>query len=327
MILDYTELYDALGEASFGAWGEALRMQVDAVLKNAKHGNLPKWKQTIDALPAFECEECSWQDELRFTGRFVKAGAVAEEQAEVCLKELLPWRKGPLRINEIFIDTEWRSDWKWKRLVGHISPLAGRRVLDIGCGNGYHLWRMLGAGAKLALGVDPLWLYVMQFWATKHFAPASSPAWVLPLGVDELPNLLPEFDTVFSMGVLYHRMSPFEHLLKLQNLLRAGGELVLETLVIDAGRGEVLVPDGRYAKMRNVWFIPSVSEMVAWLQRVGWKNVRCVDVTPTSCEEQRSTEWMQFESLADFLDPEDASKTIEGYPAPVRAVFIAEKLP
>jgi tRNA (mo5U34)-methyltransferase len=49
-----------------------------------------------------------------------------------------------------------------------------------------------------------------------------------------------------------------------------------------------------------------------------------VDISTTSIEEQRSTEWMKFESLKDFLDPEDPSKTVEGHPAPIRAVFVAE---
>ncbi|MEY8213807.1 MAG: DUF1698 domain-containing protein, partial [Colwellia sp.] len=29
------------------------------------------------------------------------------------------------------------------------------------------------------------------------------------------------------------------------------------------------------------------------------------------------------QSLSDFLDPQDKNKTIEGYPAPQRAIFIA----
>jgi tRNA (mo5U34)-methyltransferase len=49
-----------------------------------------------------------------------------------------------------------------------------------------------------------------------------------------------------------------------------------------------------------------------------------VDISTTSIEEQRSTDWMTFESLEDFLDPNDHSKTIEGHPAPTRAVFLAE---
>ena len=79
------------------------------------------------------------------------------------------------------------------------------------------------------------------------------------------------FDTVFSMGVLYHRRSPFHHLAELKNCLKPDGELVLETLVIDGKRGEVLVPERRYSKMHNVWFLPSCLTLESWLKRSGLK--------------------------------------------------------
>ena len=144
------------------------------------------------------------------------------------------------------------------------------------------------------------------------------------MGIEHLPEKLRFFDTVFSMGVLYHRRSPFDHLMELRDSLTAGGELVLETLVIDGDEGEVLVPDGRYARMANVWFLPSCPTMQLWLKKVGFKDIKLVDVTSTSNSEQRSTDWMTFHSLEQFLDPDDHSKTIEGYPAPKRAIFTAK---
>ncbi|MCU7797779.1 MAG: tRNA 5-methoxyuridine(34)/uridine 5-oxyacetic acid(34) synthase CmoB, partial [Candidatus Thiodiazotropha sp. (ex Myrtea spinifera)] len=140
---------------------------------------------------------------------------------------------------------------------------------------------------------------------------------------EDIPPNLQAFDTVFSMGVFYHRRSPFSHLSELKGCLRKGGELVLETLVIEGGPGEVLVPEGRYAKMRNVWFIPSPATLISWLSRAGFGDVRLIDVTTTSVEEQRATEWMRFESLADYLDPSQPAQTVEGHPAPRRAIIVA----
>ncbi|MES9846545.1 MAG: tRNA 5-methoxyuridine(34)/uridine 5-oxyacetic acid(34) synthase CmoB, partial [Candidatus Sedimenticola sp. 6PFRAG5] len=145
----------------------------------------------------------------------------------------------------------------------------------------------------------------------------------LPIGIEHLPANLRAFDTVFSMGVLYHRRSPIDHLMELKACLRQGGELVLETLVIEGGDGEVLVPAERYAKMRNVWFIPSPETLVGWMKRCGFYDVQIVDVTDTSTDEQRATGWMRFESLADYLDPTDPSRTVEGHPAPRRAIIVA----
>lgn len=240
------------------------------------------------------------------------------------LKALIPWRKGPFEIFEIKIDSEWRSDFKWNRLSNEISPLQGRLILDVGSGNGYHCWRMKGAGAKAVVGIDPYLLSVVQFQSIKQYLNAQ-PVWVLPVGVQEMPENIELFDTVFSMGVLYHRRSPFEHLFQLKSFLRNGGELVLETLVIDGKQNEVLVPEGRYAKMRNVWFIPSALTLESWLKRAGFKNIRLINVTKTTPAEQRRTDWMPWESLSDFLNHGNENKTIEGYPAPVRALFICNK--
>ena len=127
------------------------------------------------------------------------------------------------------------------------------------------------------------------------------------------------------MGVLYHRRSPVDHLYELKGALRAGGQLVLETLMIEGDAQAVLTPPGRYAKMRNVWFIPSVAALELWLTRCGFTGIRCVDINRTTTGEQRATDWMTDESLTDFLDPLDPAKTIEGHPAPMRAIFIATR--
>jgi tRNA (mo5U34)-methyltransferase len=197
-------------------------------------------------------------------------------------------------------------------------------VLDIGCGNGYFGLRMLGAGAALVVGVDPTLLFVMQHLACRHFAD-DLPNFVLPLGIEDLPAGPAGFDTVFSMGVLYHRKDPAEHLERLRGLLKkCGGTLVLETLVLPQNRrGDLLVPDGRYARMRNVWAIPGTERLCGWVRKAGFHSVEVVDETATTPSEQRSTAWMRFESLEQALDPEDGSRTVEGLPAPVRAIVIA----
>jgi tRNA (mo5U34)-methyltransferase len=241
---------------------------------------------------------------------------------------LHPWRKGPYELFGVTIDTEWRSDWKWDRLAAHIEPLDDRLVLDVGCGNGYHCWRMALAGARHVIGIDPTAVFVAQFLAVQQLVHVIAPSLagsvdMLPVGVEAMPPAQRRFDTVFSMGVLYHRRSPIDHLLELHDALRPGGQLVLETLVIEGAGGEVLVPPGRYAKMRNVWFLPTTELLQTWLARCGFRDIRTIDATPTTTAEQRSTEWMRFESLVDYLSAENPGKTIEGHPAPRRAILIA----
>jgi tRNA (mo5U34)-methyltransferase len=182
---------------------------------------------------------------------------------------------------------------------------------------------MLGAGAAAVIGLDPTTLFNAQFALFKHYA-KHAPLWILPLKSEDIPDFKQKgFDTVFSMGVLYHRRDPLGHLQELRRALRAGGELVLETLIIDGDQQTALMPEDRYAKMRNVWFIPSVAMLKRWLRRLNFQNIRVVDVNQTSIQEQRCTEWSKGESLADYLDKTNPNLTIEGYPAPVRATLIA----
>ncbi|MDY6981944.1 MAG: tRNA 5-methoxyuridine(34)/uridine 5-oxyacetic acid(34) synthase CmoB [Pseudomonadota bacterium] len=288
-----------------------------------RHGDFPRWLAALRDLPDIEPAQIDLRDRVRI-GASEQLSAAERDNLRAALMGLHPWRKGPLELFGVLIDTEWRSDWKWERIAPHISPLEGRAVLDVGCGNGYHCWRMAGAGAAFVLGIDPHLLYALQYWAIRRYVPAP-PVHVLPLALEDLPTGLQAFDTVFSMGVLYHRRSPFDHLLNLRACLKPGGELVLETLVIDGADGNVLVPMDRYARMPNVWFLPSCNTLAAWIEKIGYTDVRLVDLTTTSVDEQRSTAWMTFESLPEALDPDDPRRTIEGHPAPKRATFVAKR--
>lgn len=289
-------------------------------LKN--HGRSIEWDRALESMPQIECADYSFTDD---SVCIVKPEHLALDSMEYKqhLKAFMPWRKGPWNLLGVEIQTEWHSDWKWQRIEPHISPLEGRQVLDIGTGNGYFLFRMLGAGASLALGIDPTRIFLYQFHAAQRLLPANG-AYLLPLRSEHLPAF-GCFDTVFCLGVLYHRRSPIDHIQELMSYLRPGGELVLETLVVPGDINTILVPPERYAKMAKVWFLPSTEALENMLRKVGLENVRTVDVSQTTTAEQRATEWMTFHSLADFLDPNDPSRSIEGHPAPLRATLVATK--
>ncbi|MCB1665874.1 MAG: tRNA 5-methoxyuridine(34)/uridine 5-oxyacetic acid(34) synthase CmoB [Pseudomonadales bacterium] len=291
------------------------------------NGDYPKWRDALQAMPELAPGSIDLLNAVRIGSR-TDCSPEQQQQLRRALEVMIPWRKGPFSLFGVDIDTEWRSDWKWDRLREHISPLQGRTILDVGSGNGYHCFRMAGAGARLAVGVDTQLAYAMQFQAVKRYVP-DAPVFVLPNTFESLLDSLGEepesFDTVFSMGVLYHRRSPIDHLLQLKSCLRPGGELVLETLIVDGAEGYALTPHDRYSRMPNVWFLPSCDTAVNWLQRCGYTNPRVVDVNVTSLQEQRTTDWMRFQSLVDCLDPDDHSRTVEGLPAPKRAVFVATK--
>jgi len=320
--VDYQPLIERWQGAELDAWAQLLPAQLERGLSHQRYGDLQGWLDSLHALPEVHVRDVSLDSARVSASAATPLDGAARDRLASDLMGLHPWRKGPFDLFGVHIDTEWRSDWKWDRLRDHLDPLQGRRVLDVGCGSGYHCWRMKGAGAGEVIGIDPTPLFVVQFWALQKYLQQDD-VWVIPAGIEGLPPKLQAFDTVFSMGILYHRRSPLDHLLELRDSLRPGGQLVLETLVIEGGTGQVLVPEGRYARMGNVWFLPSCNTLCSWLRKLGFVDAKVVDVNITSTEEQRSTAWMTFHSLENFLDPDDHSKTIEGYPAPRRAIVTA----
>ncbi|MFV9669293.1 tRNA 5-methoxyuridine(34)/uridine 5-oxyacetic acid(34) synthase CmoB [Pantoea sp. ARC607] len=321
-MIDFGRFYQQIAVGPLAKWLEVLPAQISEWQRENLHGHFRDWYKSLEYLPLLEPQKLDLLHSV--TADRDDISDRHRQGIEKLLRNLMPWRKGPYFLYGTHINTEWRSDWKWERVIPHISPLAGRTVLDVGCGSGYHMWRMIGAGAHLVVGIDPMQLFLVQFEAVRKLLNDDRRAHMLPLGIEQLPALQ-AFDTVFSMGVLYHRRSPLDHLLQLKNQLVSGGELVLETLVIEGEVNQVLVPGERYAQMRNVFFIPSADALKSWLEKSGFVDVRIVDFARTTTEEQRRTDWMTSESLAEFLDPDDPAKTIEGYPAPLRAVLVATK--
>ena len=283
------------------------------------HGDLNRWADSLNQIPDIASDS-------KTLGREVGLKTIPNQACialESALLGLMPWRKGPFRFGLVHIDTEWQSGLKWDRLKAHVN-LRTHRVLDVGSGSGYHLWRMLEAGANEVLGIDPSILFHCQFAAVNGllgYLKAAS----LPVTLEEFDAGQLRFDTVFSMGVLYHRKDPVIHLEQLKRWIQPGGQLVLETLIIEGDETNCFMPPDRYARMNNVWFLPSVNALIRWLERIGFIEVRCINVSVTTTEEQRKTKWMQFESLEEALDRSRPHLTVEGLSRPTRATFLARR--
>jgi len=319
-MIDYSEFYNFISNNQLQKFAIHFKKKIEEATEI--NADILKWQRAIKNFPQIIPSKIDFSKDTIKIGSENDCSNEKRAQLKKSLLELRPWRKGPYNLFGNFIDTEWRSDWKWNRLKNHITPLKNKNILDVGCGNGYHCWRILGEGARNVIGIDPFMLSLYQFKAINHYIKNNSLC-LLPLRMEDFPQNTKYFNTVFSMGVFYHRRSQVDHLFELRDALQSKGELVLETLIIDGNRGEVLVPEGRYAQMRNIWFIPSILTLESWLKKCGFIDIRVVDITPTTIEEQRTTEWMTFESLKNFLSPADLTKTIEGYPAPKRAIFIS----
>lgn len=320
----YQGLLNWLVSCGADNWANELPSAIEAGLSFARYGDLPGWLDWVEDAPAVSPSAYDFKTAVEI-GAPTDLDPAQKQKLQEVLFGLMPWRKGPFDLFGIHLDAEWRSDLKWDRIIGGISSLEGRDVLDVGCGNGYYMLRMLGQGANRVVGIDPSPRFVVQFELLKKLVASPLPADVLPIRAEQLPGQTPLFDTAFSMGVLYHRRDPLSHLRELYKVLKPGGEFILETLIIEDNDDACLVPEERYAQMRNVWSVPSLELLRKWIGQAGYQDISVIDVNKTSTQEQRQTPWMQFQSLSHFLDPSDPTKTVEGYPAPVRAALRATR--
>ena len=282
--------------------------------------NIRPYQEAIQGLPQYNDVEVILEDKVQ-----VQIPELGKEDAKLIKQTALlmkPWRKGPFQINDLFIDTEWQSQMKYNLLEPHFD-LKDKVVGDIGCNNGYYLFRMLTHKPKKLIGFDPSAVYYSQFQFINHFI-KSDIRYEL-LGVEHVEFYEHKFDTLFCLGVLYHRSDPVTMLKSLYKGLHKGGELILDTFMIDGEGDMCLTPKDRYSKIPNIYFVPTVNALKNWCLRAGFESVELLETMVTNADEQRKTEWIDGQSLEDFLDPNDNTKTVEGYPAPKRVYIKAIK--
>lgn len=318
----YKPFWDQLRDCGFSESGiQDLQNLTESKLFRPVSGDYPRWFEAYNNLP--ELNKVDIDVYAKPITCKADINRSVEESIKTSLQKLIPWRKGPFDMFSTLVDSEWQSWMKWERIEKSLPELSNKLILDVGSGNGYYMFKMLAHNPRLVMGIDPGLLQIIQFWSIEKYIRSGFA--VLPVVMSDFPESINDFDVVFSMGVLYHRKSPVHHLKQIADSMKSGSHLVLETLVVSGDETRCLLPQGRYAQMRNVWFLPSVKMLEVMLARVGYKNIECVDVTITTTKEQRSTDWMKFHSLNSFLN-ESQTLTIEGYELPTRATIIAQKV-
>lgn len=283
-----------------------------------------RYRSLLQAVQHLRASSCDFSSDVVRIG--TDADVTPDEQRLVfqTLRGFKPWRKGPFSVFGIDIDAEWRSERKWNRLIPELPDLEGKIVADIGCNNGYYLFRMAHHQPALVLGFEPYVQHYYTFNTLNTFA-GQRHLQVELLGIEHL-NLFPEsFDVIFCLGILYHRPSPVEALRDLHAALKPGGWLVVESQAIPGNEPVALFPQSTYAKVPGTWFVPTATCLHNWMTRTGFRDVHLFCEHAMSSEEQRRTAWMDFESYEDFIDKENPTLTIEGYPAPRRVFFKAAK--
>ncbi len=318
MAPDYLERYDGL-----------LKQDAILTLRQERQPWLsqPHCQPYRDAVKAVKDLRSDWFD---CSGAVVKVGRVdalsAEQQQQFndSLKTFCPWKKGPFELFGTTIDAEWRSDWKWARILPHIQPLKNRKVADVGCHNGYFMFRMAHQEPICVIGFEPVAKHFWNFQLIQNWVQQERLHFEL-LGVEHIHFYPDFFDTIFCLGILYHHVDPIGLLRKLRQALAPKGEIIIDCQGIPGDLPVALTPRKRYAQARGIWFLPTQSCLENWMARAGFGGIRCFFAEPLSVEEQRRTVWADVNSLQTFLDPGDPSRTVEGYPAPWRYYAIAQK--
>jgi tRNA (mo5U34)-methyltransferase len=287
-------------------------MQLDEIRKEKNKQftfkNIAPLKKMVDELVQYKVDKIELGDVIKIDGKF-------DKEIYNVAKSLMPWRKGPFQIGDIFIDSEWQSFIKYNMLQKHFN-LKDKVVADVGCNNGYYMFRMLLQNPKKVVGFDPMAIFKLQFDFINHFIKSDKLKYEL-LGVEHLPFYEEKFDVIFCLGVLYHRSDPINMLKQLKQSLKNGGEVILDTFIIE-GEDEIALTPKRYAKMKNIYFIPTINALKNWAEIAKFKEFELLEIRATDLNEQRKTEWIEGESLNNFLN-EEKTKTIEGYPPPIRA--------
>jgi tRNA (mo5U34)-methyltransferase len=293
-----------------------LRDVNDRLLYSDKKGVL-RFRQPFEAVRHLRAQSCDFSGDVVRIGTEEEIGPVEGELVARTLRGFMPWRKGPLEVFGIGIDAEWRSERKWNRLAPALPDLAGKTVADIGSNNGYYMFRMAHHRPRLVVGFEPYLQHHFAFRTLNALAGREELHTEL-LGVEHIGLFAGCFDVVFLMGIIYHRSSPIEALKEIRSAMRPGGVLLVESQAIPGEEPVALFPERTYAKAPGTYFVPTGTCLENWLRRAGFRETALFASHPMSSAEQRRTDWMSFESYADFIDPADPSRTVEGYPAPLR---------
>ncbi len=283
--------------------------------------NIAPIKEAIDSLPEPQVAHVEFGKAIKITLEKSYSQENLKKIEEIA-KLMLPWRKGPFQIDSLYIDSEWQSFIKYAIIESHFH-LEDKVVGDIGCNNGYYMFRMLPQNPKKLVGFDPSPLTYMQFTFINKFIKSDIKFELL--GIEHLAFYEHKFDILFCLGVLYHRSDPIASLKSLYKALNENGELILDTFMIDGEEDICLTPKERYSKIPNIYFIPTVNALKNWCYRAGFREVEVLAIKKTDLEEQRKTEWINSQSLNDFLNPNNPELTVEGYPAPKRVYIKAIK--
>ncbi len=268
----------------------------------------------LESLPHFKTKLFHCQNGVVTIGDKNEITIEQHQDLKLLLHKLCPWKKGPFNFFDNYIDAEWRAEKKWFRVREAVGSLEGKVIADIGAHNGYYMFNMLEQNPEKIIGLEPVYKFRLMFQLMQNFL-QSEKLEMLETGIEKMDQWENYFDTVFCMGILYHHTDPLSLLRKIYHAMKKDGVLIVESVGIPGNDPVCLFPENRYARGRGYYFIPTQSALENWLSRTQFRNIETFSHYLLTSDEQRRTEWADIDSLQESFDPQDSSKTAEGYPA------------
>jgi SAM-dependent methyltransferase len=183
------------------------------------------------------------------------------------LKKVLEERSEESRqfFNSMAVQNKPSPGQTWKALChGLINLIQGRRIVDLGCGNG-RLAILLEQAGNRVTGVDNSEEQIrlaegnaQAFAARPVFLRAPMEATGLPEG---------GFDAVILSQSLHHAAKPQEAIAESYRLLARGGRLLVLDLL---GHDE----EWMRSKFGDFWLGFSLADLEAWLKQCGFRGIR-----------------------------------------------------
>jgi tRNA (mo5U34)-methyltransferase len=293
------------------------RRQIQAII--ASRSNIARLRSVRNVLAGSRLERSGRIDA---SGTLIAGGRSRKSELVFVARELVSWRTGPYDLSGVLIDAEWRSEVKWKQITPHLPEISGKTILDIGCSSGYFGLRSALLGAELVVGSDVAVLPYTQARLIEGLFGLPNYL-VLPLALHHLVGIAPRFDIVLCLGVIFHQRDPQQFMRELRQVLQPGATVILETIGIEGVHADPLIGLSRYAKMGNAHWVPTPTALHDLLCAAGLNVASVSDHGFISSTEQRTTPFAPYQSLREYLDPNNSKLTVEGFPAPRRLIAVA----
>lgn len=260
------------------------------------HSGLQKHIEAVGRVFEFsKTQPCSLS--IGVQGEIEISSRQEDSAAKLCLAEVLslfcPWRLGPWRICGHYIDSQWRGEMKWNRIIErypHLleGDLKGKCVADVGAHNGYYMYRLSFSRAKWVVGFEPVAKHYCAYHIIQNLVRVPN-LYLEPFGYQGLKFYPRYFDVIFCMGVLYHHTDPVGILRMIHASLCTGGYLILDTQGISGDRSVAFMPRKFYKGRKGYWWLPTLSCLLNMIQRAGFQKNEVFYQGILTEKEQRSS--------------------------------------